>query len=251
MDPVRRSQSTNGSREEFFELGKPSVPSALLKTPWQWNQVEIHPPARAAKEPQCREPSHQNLWAESWSLPRDPHCAGLPGSVGTRGGDTQEMKQQSFVEGFLLWLDFSPFVTSGSWCPTIPPALVLWLGTSWKTHQGSVFHQFCNKSTFNCIYLSSLTHLRSSALPHTPNSLFLALGSLFFSKWAPSTWSKSKRVLYSHPFWAGVDAIQGLFSSAPSSVLGKVLVPLQLLFLLNPNKWGRHYVQRIAHLKQS
>lgn len=179
LDPAWSNSSRNGPREESCVLSKPWVPSTLLRASWQCSQVRFtllkgSPRAGTAQEPQGRSsrtsasPGHR-----AGACPEPPRCwAALLQGVGHPGDQTAAV-----CEGFFLWLDFP--LLSHLWflCTDVLPSLIHCLAlvedpAGFSSLTSSVINQFL-------IAVCLHSHLGSSALPHTLNSLFLAPCSLF------------------------------------------------------------------------
>lgn len=120
LDPAWRNQSRNGSGEEPFVLSHPSVPSALPKPPWQRSQVEIHPPAEAARGQRATDTSPQNLCQALEPSQRPTWCC----QHWDRVIRHPEIKQQLFVERFSPLAGLLPVSHPWFLCIDVLPSLL-------------------------------------------------------------------------------------------------------------------------------
>lgn len=162
----------NLSQRRDHHLSHPDPGPGRLSSPggtWQLSNCQTLP-----QTPARRDTFYQSRWAC-----QAPDTAGLPVGICTRWVDhlPKQMKQvlcgRVWVGGFLLVVSPPPplFLTQIKtvliiwflchWHPVIILALMLYLGTLLKSHQGLLFYQFHDKPTFNCSCLSSFIQLVS------------------------------------------------------------------------------------------
>lgn len=169
LDPAWRSQSANGSRGESFVLSKPSVPSALLKPPWQWSQGEIHPlpgQPQGCDSHRATDTSPQNLCqALEPSLSPILCCQHWDRVIRHPGNETAVVCGMFFPFGWTFPISH-PWFPCTDVLPSLLPGALAWHLEADPAGL-SLFHQSCNKSTFNCSCLSSLTPEEPSPSSHS------------------------------------------------------------------------------------